>query len=285
MILGSLASNSRLGKSCLSTPSLSNECAERQPHYDAANSDAHPCLGSDSGAPAHRDSAHSILAFESGRQADASTIPPPPLSLDAMFPGLRAALGNSLLDQYSFVQRRSYKMKCNWKVFADNYLDGGYHIAQLHPGLASQLDLRSYRTELHPFHSIQTCDTPPPSGRSELAGNEVPDRVGPPVYAWLFPTTAINKYGPWIDVHTVSPLGPAECVVTFDYFLLQSIRASLTEDRLMAQLRASIDVQNEDIAICESVQQGLSSGGYNPGRYAGPERASHHFHTLLASYL
>ena len=34
--------------------------------------------------------------------------------------------------KYVFVKRRSYVMKCNWKAFADNYLDGGYHVPFAH---------------------------------------------------------------------------------------------------------------------------------------------------------
>lgn len=26
------------------------------------------------------------------------------------------------------ITRREYVLDCNWKVFADNYLDGGYHV-------------------------------------------------------------------------------------------------------------------------------------------------------------
>lgn len=27
------------------------------------------------------------------------------------------------------ITRREYVLECNWKVFADNYLDGGYHVS------------------------------------------------------------------------------------------------------------------------------------------------------------
>lgn len=27
------------------------------------------------------------------------------------------------------ITRREYVLNCNWKVFADNYLDGGYHVS------------------------------------------------------------------------------------------------------------------------------------------------------------
>ena len=39
--------------------------------------------------------------------------------------------------------------------------------------------------------------------------------------------------------------------------------------------------QKEDIEICESVQKGLASGAYTPGRYAEVEKGEYHFHQLL----
>ncbi|GJN39227.1 hypothetical protein PR202_gb28332 [Eleusine coracana subsp. coracana] len=42
--------------------------------------------------------------------------------------------------------RREYTINCNWKVFCDNYLDGGYHVPYAHGALASGLQLQSYET-------------------------------------------------------------------------------------------------------------------------------------------
>uniref|UniRef100_A0ACD5ZBQ2 Uncharacterized protein n=1 Tax=Avena sativa TaxID=4498 RepID=A0ACD5ZBQ2_AVESA len=42
--------------------------------------------------------------------------------------------------------RREYVIQCNWKVFCDNYLDGGYHVPYAHGALASGLELQSYET-------------------------------------------------------------------------------------------------------------------------------------------
>lgn len=52
------------------------------------------------------------------------------------------------LDGVAHVARRSYALACNWKVFADNFLDGGYHVPVAHAALAGQLDLRRYACEL-----------------------------------------------------------------------------------------------------------------------------------------
>ena len=33
-----------------------------------------------------------------------------------------------------FFARKSYTLACNWKVYVDNYLDGGYDVPHLHKG-------------------------------------------------------------------------------------------------------------------------------------------------------
>ena len=50
-----------------------------------------------------------------------------------------APLGVSKLHYFD---RRSYNIACNWKVYVDNYLDGGYHVPHLHKGLSSVLDYK-----------------------------------------------------------------------------------------------------------------------------------------------
>src|SRR5580704_6079725 len=46
-----------------------------------------------------------------------------------------------------FVERRSYIQQCNWKVYVDNFLDGGYHVPHMHKGLNSVLDYTNYTIE------------------------------------------------------------------------------------------------------------------------------------------
>ena len=59
-----------------------------------------------------------------------------------------------------FVTRRTYSLNCNWKVFADNYLDGGYHVPFAHPELvADGVDMKKYETTIHgEYVSIQTVN-------------------------------------------------------------------------------------------------------------------------------
>ena len=74
----------------------------------------------------------------------AKSPPPPPLS--PQLSELAARLRDMQIDRLQFVARRKYTLACNWKVYVDNYLDGGYHVGHLHRGLAAQLDLDSTAT-------------------------------------------------------------------------------------------------------------------------------------------
>ncbi|CAN4112986.1 unnamed protein product [Withania somnifera] len=175
----------------------------------------------------------------------------------------------------SFLCRREYTIECNWKIFCDNYLDGGYHVPYAHKGLSSGLTLDSYSTTILEKVSIQRCET----GNAEK--DHEFDRLGSKAfYAFVYPNFMINRYGPWMDTNLVLPQGPRKCLVIFDYFLDASLKGD--ESFITQSLEASETVQIEDIKLCEAVQRGLESPAYCSGRYAPQvEMAMHHFHCLL----
>src|SRR5262249_44099849 len=70
--------------------------------------------------------------------------PPSPLA-DALAP-MPERLAGLGIEALRFVARREFVLACNWKVYVDNYLDGGYHVNMVHPGLAGVLDYTHYRT-------------------------------------------------------------------------------------------------------------------------------------------
>lgn len=229
----------------------------------------------------------------------------PPLAVEAWGPwvfvhfSLRGAPTSSLADSLSELTRRLdasewgaleyvysavWDIQCNWKVYADNYLDGGYHIPHMHPSLDGQLDMETYRTELFDTYSIQS------SGAALVAdethGVDGTARIGQgAIYAWLFPNFMLNRYGPCLDTNLVVPMGPDRCQVHCDFFFAPGGSG----DDVAAQ-RAFIDesieqsaiIQREDVEICESVQRGLGSPSYDRGRYAPRvEQGEYHFHQLL----
>jgi choline monooxygenase len=180
-----------------------------------------------------------------------------------------------------FAARRSYTMQCNWKVYVDNYLDGGYHVSYLHRALAGQLDLKSYRTELFERLSIQSCKAPEEKpGESE---GDFADRIGEEaLYAFFYPNFMINRYGPILDTNWVVPLAHDRTLVVFDFFF-RDTEGSAAQDFIERSIAASHRVQEEDVSISESVQRGLGSPAYDRGIYAPAiEMAAYHFHRLLA---
>ncbi len=176
--------------------------------------------------------------------------------------------------QLKHVAEKKYKMNCNWKVFVDNYLDGGYHVAHMHPRLASQLDLSSYYSELFSNFSIQRCHSDK-NEAGRLSGHGA-------LYAWLYPHFMINLYGSWMDTNLVIPTGVDSCDVIFQYYYLGDIGA----EQLTHALEQSHQVQVEDTEICDMVQAGLNSGVYEKGIYAPHyEAPMYAFHQLLKSDL
>ena len=190
------------------------------------------------------------------------------------------ALGTS---QLKHVSQRRYPMECNWKVFVDNYLDGGYHIAHLHHGLASQLSLEKYRTEVFERFSIQSC---PSDEQASFHGRDFRERIGGgALYAWVYPNFMLNRYGPILDINWVLPIDHQRCEVVFDYWFTDT-EGEAAEKFIAQSLAASDNVQQEDVWISESVQRGVSSRAYDYGRYAPElEVGMFQFHRLLAEDL
>lgn len=175
----------------------------------------------------------------------------------------------------TFHSRRVFEVQCDWKVFVDNYLDGGYHIPTAHPGLNGELDPTAYRTETFDTFSLQTS-----TARSQ--GVAEGSRIdGDAFYAWLYPTLCINRYGDMMDVNIIEAAGPGHIRVIFDYFFDESA-ASSTKERIADALVLSEQIQHEDAWLSDRVQRGKASLGYDRGRYVPRvELAEHHFHKLL----
>jgi choline monooxygenase len=172
-------------------------------------------------------------------------------------------------------KREQYDMDCNWKVTVDNYLDGGYHVPVLHHGLADQLSLGDYETEVGDGYVVQRCQSDPDS--TSRMGAEA-------LYIWLSPTFAINRYGPYMDTNLIVPLSVDKTRVIFDYYAEPS---ALADAQAIDQtLRTSAQVQEEDGSICESVQRGIASPAYETGRYAPRlEHGAYAFHRWVSEAL
>ncbi len=186
------------------------------------------------------------------------------------------------LESLRFAERRTYDLACNWKVYVDNYLDGGYHVNTVHPALAGVLDYTRYRTETYARTSVQRSplvSAGPADGVSAVrSGAEAQ-------YWWVFPNFMLNLYDGVLDTNLVQPLAPDRCRVVFDFYFAET-DGEAAQRFIRDSVEVAEQVQREDVTICEEVQRGLASRSFDTGRFSvRREAAGYHFHRLLARQL
>jgi choline monooxygenase len=185
-------------------------------------------------------------------------------------------IGSLDLSGLHWFERRRYELKCNWKVFVDNYLDGGYHVPHLHKGLDSVLDYSNYTIENGARYCLQSSPLV-----STVEGEVGAVRTGErALYYWLYPNFMINYYEGTLDTNLVRPLAIDRTEVIFDFYF-GDVSATARE-RNLASVTVGDRIQQEDLDICESVQRGLNSRAYQAGRLSVRREAGEQlFHRLL----
>jgi choline monooxygenase len=180
-------------------------------------------------------------------------------------------------EKLHFFGRRVYELNCNWKVFVDNYLDGGYHVPHAHKGLSSVIEYTEYKIENFERACLQSSPLAADAG-SDAAVSAT--RQGRAFYLWVYPNFMINAYEGVMDTNLVLPLGVDRCAVIFDYFFAKVDDSSRAHNE--ESIHVSEIVQEEDKSLCESVQRGLRSRAYTAGRLSVRREAGEHlFHRLL----
>jgi len=101
---------------------------------------------------------------------------------------------------YTLVKSHEYSVDSNWKVYIENYCDGGYHVPILHPKLTSFLNISTYETKIYDHYSIQSVES-----NRVVSENRIGNRG---LYAYIYPNVMINKYGDWVDINICFPISP-----------------------------------------------------------------------------
>ena len=180
------------------------------------------------------------------------------------------------LGNLHWLERRKYRIDCNWKVFVDNYLDGGYHVPHLHKGLDSVLDYSNYTIECGPRHCLQSSPMVA-TDNADVGAARTGDRAR---YYWIYPNFMINCYAGVMDTNLVRPISVDRTEVIFDFYFADVSEAA--RERNLASVAVGDQIQQEDLDICASVQRGLKSRVYDAGRLSVRREAGEHlFHRLL----
>ena len=173
-------------------------------------------------------------------------------------------------------------MQANWKVVLDNFHEC-YHCGPAHPAFADMIDMSCYRTTTNGPWSKQKGQLAKTDNKAYPVG---PDANHSTVFWFLWPTTTFGFLpgSPSISVTSSRPITAGTSIRFFHNFALPDA----PEDEAKRIYGQTI-LGPEDIALCESVQRGLNSRGYQAGRFVHDpdggqttEAAVHHFHRCYA---
>ena len=216
---------------------------------------------------------------------------PNAVSFSEQFAGLEEEIRSYMprVDDLAFAQRDTFDVQSNWKVLVDNFLEC-YHCAPAHKDFVDLVDMNSYRTITHKRYSAQ-CAAAPRTKDSKAFSFEVGDVdfgyagffVWPNFTIWIYPGE------PNLSVLQMNPSGVETTLEYQDWFTLGGTLSPQLEEAVIYQRDV---LQPEDIGLCESVQRGLHSLGYNQGRFIVDrgktelsEHAVHHFQTMVTAAL
>ncbi|HLY05036.1 MAG TPA: aromatic ring-hydroxylating dioxygenase subunit alpha [Rhizomicrobium sp.] len=170
----------------------------------------------------------------------------PPLS--STVGPLAARTRHMPLESFRPGRRVTHELRCNWKTYVENYLEG-YHVPIVHPALNAAIDTSRYEIETD----------------GEIVFHHAPARSGTPVsglWAWMWPSLGINVYTNGVSVERMWPLDGARTRLDYLYFFPED----LSEADRDAAIGASEVTTAEDIAITQAVQRNLDAGIYDRGR-------------------
>ena len=97
---------------------------------------------------------------------------------------LEALLAGRGLDIAAPALRRSHDLACDWKTYAENYLEG-YHIGSVHPLLSEELGGADYRVRVEGDLVVQEA--------VGVAGAEIHTQIHPAMFEAMFESAPLTK--------------------------------------------------------------------------------------------
>ncbi|XP_035670649.1 choline monooxygenase, chloroplastic-like [Branchiostoma floridae] len=52
------------------------------------------------------------------------------------------------------------------------------------------------------------------------------------VYSCIYPNLLVNRYGPWLDINIVLPLGPDRSLMIYDFYLKETFENEMSKTEL-----------------------------------------------------
>jgi len=161
----------------------------------------------------------------------------------------------------------------NWKVVAENYLDG-YHIPIAHPALVRLLDYKRYEADIHDhwvWFEAPHREEPTDNWIVRLYSKIVQPMPGLSAddlrvwrYVFIYPNTILDIYPDQMNTWVIRPTGVDSSHDHYECYrpVHNSLRTRVAQ-RL--NLRLNTIVAHEDIDLVRNVQTGLGTRDYECG--------------------
>ena len=150
-------------------------------------------------------------------------------------------------DTFRFDRLVRHELACDWKTYAENYLEG-HHIPYLHPALAREVNVASYRVRVGNGWVAHAAEV---QGEGANGG----------CWVWLWPNAAVNVYRAGMNLERVLPAGTGRCIVEYTYLFAEGTPQAERD----ASVEMSHRVTQEDRRMVEAVQGNLAAGVYRTG--------------------
>ncbi len=177
-------------------------------------------------------------------------------------------------------------MEAGWKVVIDNYVEC-YHCEVSHPQFCDLICMPTYEHTIDGITTLQKgWDV-----RHDNSAYHLPEDARMPhsLFWYVWPTTTINVMPGDGDlmISNVVPVGPL-----LSRFVSHRLSVDGAPDRPDRRNYLENVLGVEDLMLCESVQRGLFSRGYDQGRFIVDDQKSgigehvvHHFHRMVMDAL
>ena len=187
--------------------------------------------------------------------------------------GLEARLAPYGLERLERFTESTSRQPANWKIVADNYLEG-YHVPIAHPGLMRLLDYQRYTVEVgegYVFFEAPLRDKPS-GNRLERAYQRLvrpmPGMTASDTRVWryiyLWPNTTIDLYPDQVTTWQINPDGIDATHDVYACYRTERPNAAMRGVQRLNQ-RLNSAVADEDAELVARVQAGMGGGGWVPG--------------------
>lgn len=216
--------------------------------------------------------------------------------LDPSAPALEDELGDLperlagyRLSGHRLIRRVEYAIEANWKLVAENFMEY-YHLPWVHPGLVKVSPMSAHHRWQGSGMYMGFCTSPIAANTEEGGWDGLPameslgaeDAVSAR-FAWVFPSVAVNALPNHTFLLLVRPVSAGR-TAEVAYLLVPPEAGSTPEaEAAIEELLAFWDeVNREDIAIVERVQDGLANPAYTGGRMCYRfEESVHRFQNMV----